>query len=153
MKWGDTNLYKTLSGKLDELKQQAESIKNNETKRIDAIKTDLEKVDVTLTQIEGFLNEIKKFKYVKAPEVQNKAGNLKKCYKKIYRMVYFQTKLKIVRNGNYFLVNNEKILEPCYLNGQRIKSIQLNKNNLNLEKIQSINDFIEKVKGSGIIKK
>lgn len=152
MKWGDTNLYKTLSGKLDELKQQAESIKNNETKRINAIKTDLEKVDVTLTQIEGFLNEIKKFKYVKAPEVQNKAGNLKNVIKNLQNGI-LPDQTQNSEEWKLLSSKQRKILEPCYLNGQRIKSIQLNKNNLNLEKIQSINDFIEKVKGSGIIKK
>lgn len=83
MTWGKTKLYTTLSNKLDELKQQAESIKNNEKKRINAIKTDLEKVDVTLDQIEGFLNEIRNFKYVKAPELQNKAENLKNVIKSL----------------------------------------------------------------------
>lgn len=151
MKWGDTNLYKTLSGKLDELKQEAESIKNNETKRINAIKTDLEKVDVTLTQIEGFLNEIKKFEYVKAPEVLNKAGNLKNVIKKLQNGI-LPDQTQNSEEWKLLSSKQRKILEPCYLNEQRIKSIQLNKNNLNLEKIQSINDFIAKLRNNYIIK-
>lgn len=151
-KWNSTILYKTLSGKLDELKQQAESIENDEKKRINTIKTNLEKVDVTLDQIEGFLDEISEFKYVKAPELQNKAENLKKVIENL-RKGTLPDRTQNSEEWKLLSSKQRKILEPCYLNNQRIKSIQLNKDNLNLEKIQSINDFIEKVKGSGIIKK
>lgn len=148
MKWGETNLYKTLSGKLDELKQQAESIKNDENKRINAIKTNLEKVDVTLTQIEGFLNEIRNFKNVEAPKLQNKAENLKNVIKSL------QIGTLPDRNSNQWKSLSraqQKVLIPCYGNGDRIKAINKNKGKLKLEEIQSIEDFITKVIGNNII--
>lgn len=77
MTWGDTKLYTTLSNKLDELKL----IENTERKRIKVIKTNLEKVNVTLDEIGGFLDEISKFEYAETSDVQNKANNLENVIK------------------------------------------------------------------------
>lgn len=145
MKWGDTNLYKTLSGKLDELKQLAESIKNNETERINAIKTNLEKVDVTLDQIKGFLDEISKFKYAETSKVQNKANNLKNVIKSLRN-----GKLPDKKSNQWKLlsIDQQNVLTPCY-SGKRPGSIENIQDKL--AKIKSINDFIKVVKSDGII--